>query len=59
MPALREKRVVVYDAHPESPRVMYEWRGGQYTFEQWQLIVFMTKLDEKLDRVLADQQMRP
>lgn len=46
---LRVKQITVYDQHPESPRVMFEWKDGRYTFEQWQLIVFMDRLEKKLD----------
>ena len=51
----RGTQVTVYDGHPESPRVMWEWKGGRYTFEQWQLIVFMARLEKKLDALLKPE----
>lgn len=42
----------VYDGHPDSPRLMYYTASGErYTPEQWQLMLFMERLEKKLDQL--------
>ena len=46
------KELLVYDLHPDSPRLMYEYEEGLYTYEQVQLLTFMLRIDKKLDDLL-------
>lgn len=44
----------VYDRHPESPRVLFVTKEGlKFTQEQHAVLVFMKRLEKKIDRFLS------
>ena len=53
---MEAEEILVYDRHPDSPRLMFETPNGmRYTAEQWQLMLFMERLEHKLDTIFAKQ----